>query len=60
MSYDLVKKFLRDEDGAAAVEYAILVAVIGGVVVAALAAFDLDGIYTSVSTKVKAVITGIT
>lgn len=44
--------FIRDEEGASAVEYAILVAIIAGVVAAAVRQFDLNGIFTTASNKV--------
>jgi pilus assembly protein Flp/PilA len=49
-----IKNFLKDEDGATAVEYAVLVALIAAAVGAAVTAFDLDGIFTAANTKVKA------
>jgi Flp pilus assembly pilin Flp len=54
-----IKSFWNDEEGAAAVEYAILVAVIAGVVVAAVSQFNLAGIFTDVADKVKAIIEDI-
>lgn len=53
-------RFAHEEDGAAASEYAILVALIAVAVSVAVAAFDLDGIFTTVSDKVKALINGAT
>lgn len=49
---DLVVRFLREEDGAAASEYAILVAFIAAAVAAAVAFFNLDTIFGTVSDKV--------
>jgi Flp pilus assembly pilin Flp len=56
----MLVRLVRDEEGAAASEYAILVALIAAAVAAAVALFDLGGIFTSVSTKVKNLITGAT
>jgi len=56
----VVKRLVREEEGAAATEYAILVAVIAGVVLAAVQLFDLGGIFTAVGDKVKSIISGIT
>jgi Flp pilus assembly pilin Flp len=44
--------FIRDEDGASASEYAVLVALVVVAVAAAVSAFDLENIYETVSTKV--------
>ena len=49
---NLFVRLVREEDGAAASEYAVLVALIVVAVAAAVAAFDIDGIYTTVSSKV--------
>lgn len=50
-------RLIKEEDGAAASEYAILVALIASAVAAAVALFDLGGIFTQVSTHVKGLIT---
>lgn len=55
---DLVARFVREEDGAAASEYAILVAVIVVAVYAAVKLFDLGGIFTTVNTKVSDCVAG--
>ena len=47
-----VGRFIREEDGAAASEYAVLVALIVVAVAAAVSLFNLDGIYEVVSGKV--------
>lgn len=47
-------RFAQEEDGAAASEYAVLVALIVVAVAAAVALFDLGDIFTTVSNKVKA------
>lgn len=47
-----VLSFVRDEDGASASEYAVLVALVVVAVAAAVALFDLGNIYTVVSGKV--------
>lgn len=56
---EMMKQLVREEDGAAAAEYAILVALIASAVVAAVALFDLGGIFTQVGDHVKSLITGI-
>ncbi len=55
-----ILRLVKEEDGAAASEYAILVALIASAVVVAVAAFDLDGIFQDVSNHVKGLITAIT
>jgi len=45
-------RLVREEEGAAAAEYAILVAFIAAAVAAAVALFDLQTIFQTVSTKV--------
>jgi len=52
----LMTRLVREEDGAAASEYAILVALIAVAVAAAVKLFDLGGIFGQVSTKVKSLI----
>ena len=49
----IAKRFVHEEDGASASEYAILVAVIVGVVYVAVKLFDLEGIFQTVGNKVK-------
>jgi len=49
----LITRLLREEDGAAASEYAILVALIAVAIAAAVSQFNLGDIFTTVSTKVK-------
>ena len=44
--------FIRDEDGASASEYAVLVALVVVAVAAAVSAFNLEDIYNIVSEKV--------
>lgn len=51
-------RLMREEDGAAAAEYAILVAVVAAAVAGALTAFDLEGIFGDVSTKVINLVNG--
>lgn len=55
---ELMVRLAREEDGAAASEYAILVAFIAAAVAAAVALFDLGGIFTTVGNKVKDLIDG--
>lgn len=52
----LVGRLVHEEDGAAASEYAILVALIAAAVATAVAVFDLNGIFTSVGNKVKGLV----
>ncbi len=54
MLKSVLVRLVREEDGAAAAEYAILVAFVAGAVAAAVHFFDLNGIFTSVSDKVTA------
>jgi Flp pilus assembly pilin Flp len=55
---DCVRRLAHEEDGAAASEYAVLVAFIVAAVAAAVALFDLGGIFGDVSQKVKDLIAG--
>ena len=48
----LIVRLVREEDGAAAAEYAILVAGVAAAVAAGVTAFDLDGIFTTIGTQV--------
>lgn len=49
---DLWLRLVREEEGASASEYAVLVAVIIVAVAAAVSAFNLSGIFGTVSNKV--------
>ncbi|MCB1907094.1 MAG: Flp family type IVb pilin [Rhodocyclaceae bacterium] len=49
-------RFLRDEDGAAATEYAILAALVASVIAAAVTEFDLTGTYDAVTQAILALI----
>ncbi len=53
-----VQSFMREEDGASASEYAVLVALVVVAVATAVALFDLGGIFTEVSDKVKECVAG--
>lgn len=53
---DMGLRLVREEEGAAASEYAILVALIAAAVALAVAEFNLKGIFTAVSEKVKGLI----
>lgn len=55
---ELMVRLAREEDGAAASEYAILVAFIAVAVAAAVKLFDLEGIFTGVGAKVQGLIDG--
>jgi Flp pilus assembly pilin Flp len=48
----LMTRLIREEEGAAATEYAILVAFVAAAVAAAVALFDLRTIFTTVSQNV--------
>ncbi|MGE5472153.1 MAG: Flp family type IVb pilin [Bacteroidota bacterium] len=54
----MVVRLMREEDGAAASEYAILVALIAAAVAAAVKLFNLESIFSTVSGKVIALING--
>jgi Flp pilus assembly pilin Flp len=60
MKLVLMERFFAEEDGAAAVEYAVLVAVIAGAVFAAIQVFNLNGIFGAVSTAVNGIVTNAT
>jgi len=51
-------RLVREEDGAAASEYAVLVALIVVAVAAAVKLFDLNNIYTTVANKVISCVNG--
>jgi len=53
---NLFVRLVREEEGAAAVEYAILVAFIAAAVAAAVALFDLGNIFSTVSSQVQSLI----
>ena len=46
-------KFRDDERGASAIEYAIMAAVLIGIIVVAVTALDLDGIFSTISSTVS-------
>jgi Flp pilus assembly pilin Flp len=48
----MMTRLIREEDGAAASEYAILVAFIAAAVAAAVSLFNLNNIFNTVSSKV--------
>ena len=52
----LIGRLVKEDDGIVAVEYALVVAVISGLVAAALLLMDFTTIYTTVSTKVKGLV----
>ncbi len=62
MSFALnfLKRLAMEEDGAAAVEYAILVAVIAAAVFAAVKLFNLNTIFGDVSNSVQNIVTNAT
>lgn len=49
----LLQRLAREEDGAAAAEYAILVAFIAGAVAVAVQLFNLGAIFSTVSANVQ-------
>lgn len=49
----MMTRFVREEDGAAASEYAILVAFIAAAVAAAVILFDLNTIFQTVGDRVE-------
>ena len=51
-----IKKFLKDEDGLSAVEYGLLAALMGGVVIAAVSALntDITTLFTNAGAAIKA------
>jgi pilus assembly protein Flp/PilA len=53
----MIRKFLRDESGATAIEYGLIAALVAVAIIVALQALgsSLDGLFTTVSTKVDAV-----
>ncbi len=53
-----IKKFMRDEEGAAAVEYGLLVALIAVAIIAAvkLVGTDLNAVFGKVSTELAAAV----
>jgi Flp pilus assembly pilin Flp len=54
----MMARLVREEDGAAASEYAILVAFIAVAVAAAVKLFNLGDIFTGLGTKVKGLVDG--
>ena len=53
---NILMQFVKDEGGATAVEYGLLVALIAGVIIAAVTTLgtDLNGTFTTVATAVSA------
>lgn len=47
-----ILSYIRDEEGASAAEYAVLVAVVVGVVLIGVRSYNLTGIFTAVNAKV--------
>ncbi len=60
LDISVLKRFATEEDGAAAVEYAILVAVIAAAVFAAVKLFNLNSIFGQVSNSVGNIVTNAT
>lgn len=53
----LIKDLIVQEDGASASEYAILVAFIAAAVAASIKLFDLNSVFSGLSTKVSGIVT---
>ncbi len=47
-----ITKFRKDEDGASAIEYAIMAAVLIVAIIAAVGLLDLQGIFTDINTSI--------
>jgi len=50
---DMLIKFWKDEEGATAVEYALVVGLLAGIIVAAMAVFDLTGVFTKLTAYIS-------
>lgn len=46
--------FKNDENGASAIEYAVMAAILIGLIALALGFLDLDGIFTTITTDINA------
>jgi pilus assembly protein Flp/PilA len=55
----MLKRFLKNEDGATAIEYGLIAALIGVAIIVAVTAVgdSLDGVFTKVSTDLDASVT---
>ena len=53
-----LKRFLREDDGATAIEYGLIAALVSVAAITALSAMgdSLDGLFTEVSTQIDAVV----
>lgn len=47
-------QFKHDERGASAIEYAVMAAVLIGLIIAGIAFLDLDGIFTNITSDINA------
>ena len=54
----MFKRLAKEEDGASASEYAILVAFVAVAVAAAVKLFNLNGVFTDLGTKVRNLVNG--
>ncbi len=52
----LITRLIREEDGAAAAEYAILLAFVAAAVGLAVSQFNLGGIFTEVGTQITTLV----
>ncbi len=52
----LIARLVREEDGAAAAEYAILLAFVAAAVGLAVSQFNLGGIFSEVGTQITALV----
>ena len=48
-----ITKFRKDEEGASAIEYAIMAAVLIVAIIAAVGLLDLQGIFTGINTSIN-------
>lgn len=48
-----ITKFRKDEDGASAIEYAIMAALLIVAIIAAVELLDLQGIFTNINTSIN-------
>jgi Flp pilus assembly pilin Flp len=49
MFYALIHRFRGDTSGATAIEYALIAAVMAGLIVTAIAVLDLEGIFQTIA-----------
>lgn len=56
-----IKNFIQDEDGVTAIEYALIAALIAGVIIVGVTAVgtNIKGIFTALGTSTKSASTGV-